>query len=90
LGKEMKEIRLRSNTEAHDINVKLAHVEKFLLKGLKVRISIALRGRENAHADTAINTLQSIADVFNDIAGCDYPPRLRANIADITLTPRTK
>ena len=86
----MKEVRLRSNTEAHDINVKLVQVEKFLQKGLKVRISIALRGRENAHSESALSTLRSIADVFNDIAGCDYPPRLRGNIADITLTPRTK
>lgn len=86
----MKEVRLRANTEPHDINVKLSQVEKFIEKGLKVRISIALRGRENAHGESAVGLLKAIADLFSDIAGCDYPPRLRGNIADITLTPRTK
>lgn len=47
-GGELKEIRLTFNIGAHDMETRARQAAKFLLKGDQVRISLRLRGRENA------------------------------------------
>ena len=43
---QIKEIRLRPKTEAHDLQVKIRHVRKFLEQRDKVKITMMFRGRE--------------------------------------------
>lgn len=85
---KLKEIRLRANTQQHDINVKKRQIERFLKAGDKVRISISLRGRENAHTDLAITLMQGIVSSFTDTAGADSEPRVKGNIIEVVLSPR--
>ena len=47
-GGELKEARLTFNISAHDIETRARQSAKFLVKGDRVRISLRLRGRENA------------------------------------------
>jgi translation initiation factor IF-3 len=42
----MKEVKIRSRTEAHDIAFKTEHIRKFLEKGHRVKISVFFKGRE--------------------------------------------
>lgn len=44
--KDLKEIRIRPRIADHDLNVKLKQAQKFLDKGLKVKITCMLRGRD--------------------------------------------
>lgn len=43
---EVKELKLRPNTDVHDYQVRLRSAQKFLSKGDKVKINIQFRGRE--------------------------------------------
>ncbi|RYF06607.1 MAG: translation initiation factor IF-3, partial [Deltaproteobacteria bacterium] len=46
---ELKTIRMRPRTDEHDLATKLKQVHKFLAKGSKVRLEMAMRGRERAY-----------------------------------------
>lgn len=47
----IKEIQLRPSTGEHDVMIKLAHAQKFLEEGDKVKITIKFKGREIAHPE---------------------------------------
>ena len=50
---EVKNIRLSFNIAKHDLAMKAAQAQKFLIKGDRARIEIVLRGREKAFAHLA-------------------------------------
>ena len=45
---ELKEIRLTFTISSHDLETRAKQAEKFLQKGNRVRITLRLRGRQNA------------------------------------------
>ncbi len=47
-GGELKEIRLTFTISDHDLQTRAKQAEKFLQKGNRVRITLRLRGRQNA------------------------------------------
>jgi len=49
---EVKEIKLRPKTEAHDLNFKVKNIRKFLEQKNKVKVTLRFRGREIIYADT--------------------------------------
>lgn len=68
---ELKEIRLTAKIGDHDISYKAKQAREFLEKGDKVKVSMRLRGRENAFVDNAINVFYK----FGDMAGLLYENR---------------
>jgi len=46
-----KEIQLRPHCDQHDFDVKLNRAKDFLDNGMKVKIALRFRGRENAHKE---------------------------------------
>ena len=55
---DIKGIRLSVRISEHDIVTKLGQAEKFLDRGDKVKLELILRGRENAKADLAFDTIK--------------------------------
>ena len=47
----LKEIKIRPKIEEHDYQVKLKAVERFLIRGDKVKVTLTFRGREMAHQE---------------------------------------
>lgn len=64
---EVKEIRLRPKTGAHDIEFKVRDARKWLLRGDKVKVRIRFRGREFTHPEVARQRLAEIADRLSDV-----------------------
>lgn len=50
---ELKEIQLKLNISDHDLKTKLSAMEKFLLRGDKVKVVIRLKGRERENPERA-------------------------------------
>ncbi|MHC4157374.1 MAG: translation initiation factor IF-3 [Planctomycetota bacterium] len=46
----LKEIRLRPETDPHDLSIKVNHAREFLEKGHKVQFTVFFRGRQMLHA----------------------------------------
>lgn len=57
-----KEIKMRPNIGANDFNIKLKQIVQFLEKGLQVRVTVNIRGRENAFKEEYLSLFQKIND----------------------------
>jgi translation initiation factor IF-3 len=57
---EIKEPKLRPNTDTHDLMTKIRHAKKFLEEGNKVKFTVFFRGREIMFAEKALENLNLI------------------------------
>ncbi len=84
---ELKTIRLRPRTDEHDLETKLKQVEKFLAKGNKVRLEMAMRGRERAYTGRWAAQLNDIAKHLSDNAKITSTPRAEGRIISMMVEP---
>ena len=63
---EIKELKIRPNTDTHDLNTKIRHAKKFLEDGNKVKFTVFFRGREIIFAEKALGNLNFI---INELGG---------------------
>ena len=84
----LKEIRLRMRISQHDIDSKKKQITSFLEEGNKVKISLLMRGRENAYPDLGVQILKKINDDLENISEIDKPPSLEGRTLSIILAPK--
>ena len=84
----LKEVKVSARIDSHDLETKMGHVEKFLEKENKVKVTLTLFGRERMHAELGIGTLEMIADKFVEIA--DVEKKYREKQKHLILTPKKK
>jgi len=65
---EIKELKLRPNTDTHDLMTKIRHAKKFLEDGNKVKFTVFFRGREIMFAEKALENLNL---VISELGGED-------------------
>ena len=73
---EIKEIRLSLNIDTHDFETKVGHAAKFLKAGNKVKVSIRFRGREMAHPEHGLVTMQKFAEACEEFGVVEKPAKL--------------
>jgi len=61
---ELKAIRLSFAISAHDMEIKAQAIEKFLKSGYKVRVEMALRGRQKGLADFAKKKMEGFLEIL--------------------------
>jgi len=59
---KIKEIKLRLTTEQHDIDIKVGRIQEFLRDGLKTKITIQLKGRQQAFQNVGLEKMKAIID----------------------------
>ncbi len=65
---QMKEIKLRSKIDDHDLDFKMRHARKFLEKQNKVKVTMVFRGREVVHKELGEEVLHRFFDEVSDLA----------------------
>ena len=85
---QVKEIRIRPKTEAHDLEVKIKHVIKFLEQHNKVKISMMFRGREIAYTDIGRKIMENIKNTLADGCVIDQQPKLEGRNMVMILSPK--
>ncbi|MDD4997832.1 MAG: translation initiation factor IF-3 [Syntrophales bacterium] len=85
---QVKEIRLRPKTEAHDLDVKIKHVLKFLEQHNKVKISMIFRGREIAYTDIGRKIMENIKGLLGDGCVIDQQPKLEGRSMVMVVSPK--
>jgi translation initiation factor IF-3 len=85
---QVKEIRIRPKTEAHDLEVKIKHVLKFLEQHNKVKISMMFRGREIAYTDIGRKIMENIKNTLGDGCVIDQQPKLEGRNMVMILSPK--
>ena len=83
-----KEIKFHINIESNDYNTKIRHVEKFLSKKLKVKITIAFRGREIQFKALGYELIERIKSDLSGIAKIDNEVKFQGRQAFMMVSPK--
>lgn len=73
---DMKQMRFGLKIGAHDLEIKMNKVRKFLESGHKVKITIFYRGREQAHKEIGFEKAKKVIEDFGDTIIVDQQPQL--------------
>ena len=84
---ELKEIKLRPVTEAHDYNFKLKHAQKFLSKGDKVKFTIRFKGRELQHSHLGQNLMNKIKEDIKLVGKVEMNPKFDGKQMIMVIQP---
>lgn len=84
---EVKEIKLRPKTGAHDLEFKTKHIVKFLEEGNKVKVTVRFRGREMAHPNIAREMLEQIILSVSNVSVVEQRQKMEGRSMTIILAP---
>jgi len=84
----LKEIRLRPETDKHDLDIKVKHAREFLEKGHKVQFTVFFRGRQMLHRDHGYAILDRITADLGELAKVERPSRMAGRRMTLMLVPR--
>jgi len=84
---KVKEIKMRVNIDPHDYAIKLDHMRGFLHDGMKVKVSLQFRGRENAHPEFGMELMQRVAKDLQGASRVEVPPKRQGRSIHMLLTP---
>lgn len=84
---EIKEIQLRPKTNEHHRSFKTRDARRWLLEGMKVKVSIRFRGREIDYPQLALEDLREVAEELADISMIEAAPKLEGRVMSMMLTP---
>jgi translation initiation factor IF-3 len=87
---KIQEIKVKPNTDQHDLAFKLKRAREFIEKGNKVRLTCMFRGREMAHPEVGRKTIQKMLDDLADIATAEAMPKQMGRNLSVTLAPGVK
>ncbi len=85
---QLKEIRLRPNTDDHDLLTKVKRGYKFLESGAKLKVTVMFRGREMARQQSGVDLLNRVVQILEDIGEIDKKADLEGRRMSIILSPK--
>ena len=86
---QVKEIRLSTFIEDHDIQVKSKTASKFLQDGDKVKVSLRFRGRERDYQARGMEVMNSFAACVSDVSVIEKKPLFEGRSLTMVLGPKT-
>lgn len=85
---EIKGIRVRPNTDDHDLDFKSKNALKFLRHGDKVKFTVIFRGPELRHKEIGQKQLERFITNLAEYAIVDQPPRMEGRRMTMVLEPK--
>lgn len=87
---KIKEIKLKPNIDAHDLETKMRHAREFLSKGNKVKLTCMFRGREMTHPEIGEKVVRKFCTDLEDIATQESPLKMLGRTLIVVLAPGAK
>jgi translation initiation factor IF-3 len=84
----MKEIRLRPETDKHDLGIKINHAREFIQKGHKVQFTVFFRGRQMLHKEQGYEVLGYVTQSLQDVAAVERPSAITGKRMTLLLIPK--
>jgi len=84
----IKEMRLSTNIDKHDLDVKAKNVSKFLKAGDKVKISLRFRGRQMTHTDLGREVMAQFFAMVEDVAVMERGAKMEGRSMFMILAPK--
>ncbi len=85
---ELKEIWLSMTIDIGDLNVKAKQAQKFLAAGNKIKVSIRMRGRQNAHSNLGVEVMNKFYQIIENDAIIEKKPLLEGRNILMILAPK--
>lgn len=85
---QIKEVRLSTYIEDHDIQVKANTAKKFLQDGDKVKVSLRFRGRERDHTSKGFDVMNRFAEQISEVGVVDRKPKMEGRSLTMFLGPK--
>ena len=85
---QVKEIRLSTFIEEHDIMVKAKTGAKFLKDGNKLKVSLRFRGRERDYVAKGQEVMEKYAEAVSDVGELEKKPKFEGRSLTMVLTPK--
>lgn len=83
----IKEQKLRPKIDTHDYETKKRNVVRFLSAGLKVRVTIMFRGREQSRPELGYRLLQRLSDDVAELGFVEASPKQDGRNMIMVLAP---
>jgi translation initiation factor IF-3 len=83
----IREIKFRPKIAQNDYETKKGHVERFLRRKDKVKITIMFRGREVTHPERGQQILERLAEELQELASIEQRPNLDGRNMTMLLGP---
>ncbi|MEE8311886.1 MAG: translation initiation factor IF-3 [Candidatus Binatia bacterium] len=83
----LKEVKIRSRTEAHDIAFKTKHILRFLEQGHRVKVSVFFKGREITRPQLGRVMLDRVLESISDVASPEGEPRMEGRHMSVVVVP---
>lgn len=84
---KIKEVKFRPTTDENDLKTKARQLQEFMAEGNRLKVTITFRGREMAHKDIGIQTLNTFANLIS--AKFDSEPSMIGRNLNAVLIRKT-
>ena len=85
---ETKEVRLSMTIEEHDIAYRISSATKFLKDGNKVKVSLRMKGREQAYVKKAIEVVKDFCTRLAEFGTTEKEPELLGRNIFVIINPK--
>jgi len=85
---QVKEIRLSTFIEDHDINVKANTAIKFLKDGDKVKVSLRFKGREKDYVSRGLEVMKKFSEAISEFSVIEKKPEFEGRSLIMIVTPK--
>lgn len=87
---KVKEIKIKPNTDEHDLQTKIKHTREFIANGNKVRLTCTFRGREMMHTEIGMASIKRMIEEISDIATPEAFPKMMGRNLSVVVAPGAK
>jgi translation initiation factor IF-3 len=84
----LKEIRLRPETDKHDLGIKVNHAREFFQKGHKVQFTVFFKGRQMLHKELGFEVLNYVTQTLQDVATVERQSAVTGRRMTLLLIPK--
>ena len=85
---ETKEVRLSMTIDEHDITYRVSSATKFLQEGNKVKVSLRMKGREQAYVKKAIEIVNEFCTRLAEVGFTEKAPELLGKNVFVIISPK--
>lgn len=85
---ETKEVRLSMTIDEHDILYRVSSTTKFLKDGDKVKVSLKMRGREQAYVKKGIEIVKDFCARLDEVGQLEKEPELVGRNIFVVISPK--
>ncbi len=85
---EIKEIQLSMRIDDYHVSFKLKNAQKILQDGDKVKVSLRMRGREQAYAKNAVESVKKFVEDLAEYGSIDKEPAIMGRNVSVVINPK--